>query len=585
MHHKIKKIFTNWRIIVLLICLLLAYFAINPNYDASGVAITFVDKNSSAHNSGISPPTERISPRQLEIITSMQNQKINTLEDYYAVLDEVKDYGLNDTIIITTNKNKNGYFLTPQAIYQTEVTPEIETILTNVTEEVYDVASDTYVNKTVEKNITRNVTIQKIIGTQDIGLRVKKAPNSNIRKGLDLEGGTRVILQPSAKVTDEEFELIIQNMKQRLNIYGLADLVVREARDLTGNKFILVELAGVNQEEVRELIAKQGKFDAKINNQTVFSGGGDIKTVIRSPDQSGIDPRRGCSMVSEEMWICRFYFGIVLSNEAAQRQADLTAQLDVLTVDEQGQVLTRENHYLSQKLDFFLDDRLTDSLNIGADLKGRAVTEIQISGSGSGKTEPEARANALKEMKRMQTILITGSLPVTLDVVKTDSISPILGKEFLNNALWIGLLGLIAVVVIIFIVYRRIEITLPIVITMLSELVLLLGFAAVAGWNLDLAAIAGIIIVIGTSVDHQIIITDETLRKTESQLNWLQKIKRAFTIIVVAGLTTIGAMIPLMVAGAGILKGFALTTMVGVAIGILIARPAYSAMIQILLKN
>ena len=133
--------------------------------------------------------------------------------------------------------------------------------------------------------------------------------------------------------------------------------------------------------------------------------------------------------------------------------------------------------------------------------------------------------------------------------------------------------------------YRRIIIVLPLIFTMLSELFLLLGFAAAAGWNLDLAAIAGVLIVIGTAVDHQIIITDESLRKTTEQLNWIQKFKRAFSIIMVAGLTTIGAMVPLMAAGAGILKGFALTTMVGVLIGILISRPAYSAMIQILLKN
>ena len=228
---------------------------------------------------------------------------------------------------------------------------------------------------------------------------------------------------------------------------------------------------------------------------------------------------------------------------------------------------------------------MTDSLNIGADLKGRPVTDIQISGSGHGNSELEARTNALKNMKSMQTILITGSLPVKLMVVKTDSISPILGKEFLNNALFMGLLAVIAVVSIIYIRYLRWEIVIPVIVTMLSELVLLLGFASAAGWNLDLAAMAAIIIVIGTGVDHQIIIADETLRKSVEQLTGLQRIKRAFSIIIVAGLTTIGAMVPLMAAGAGILKGFALTTIIGVLIGILIARPAFSAMVQILLKD
>jgi preprotein translocase subunit SecD len=125
----------------------------------------------------------------------------------------------------------------------------------------------------------------------------------------------------------------------------------------------------------------------------------------------------------------------------------------------------------------------------------------------------------------------------------------------------------------------------PVLITMASELLLILGFAAAAGWNLDLLSIAGIIIVIGTGADQLIIITDETLKKSVQQLNWLQKVKRAFGIILIAGFTNIFAMIPLMTAGAGILKGFALTTIVGICIGIFIARPAFGAMIETLLKD
>ena len=46
----------------------------------------------------------------------------------------------------------------------------------------------------------------------------------------------------------------------------------------------------------------------------------------------------------------------------------------------------------------------------------------------------------LDNMKKLQTILITGSLPVKLEVVKLDTVSPTLGKEFLDNILFVGLL-------------------------------------------------------------------------------------------------------------------------------------------------
>ena len=50
----------------------------------------------------------------------------------------------------------------------------------------------------------------------------------------------------------------------------------------------------------------------------------------------------------------------------------------------------------------------------------------------------------------------------------------------------------------------------------MNEIIILLGFAALVGWNLDLAAIAGIIIAAGTGVDDQIVITDETLKSKGS---------------------------------------------------------------------
>ena len=56
-------------------------------------------------------------------------------------------------------------------------------------------------------------------------------------------------------------------------------------------------------------------------------------------------------------------------------------------------------------------------------------------------------------------------------------------------------------------------------------------------------------------------------------------------IITAAYFTTVVAMVPLWYAGAGLLKGFALTTLIGASIGVFIARPAYAKVIEILLKN
>jgi preprotein translocase subunit SecD len=188
-------------------------------------------------------------------------------------------------------------------------------------------------------------------------------------------------------------------------------------------------------------------------------------------------------------------------------------------------------------------------------------------------------------MKRLQTIIITGSLPIKLDVVKMDTISPSLGAEFMNNIYLVGLLAVLAVSIVVSVRYRKPRVVIPLVLTIVSEIVLVLGFAALVGWNLDLAAIAGIIIVIGTAVDHLVVITDETVRGEVSAVDWKVRIKNALFIIMGAYFTAVASMIPLWFAGAGMLKGFAFTTIVGISFGVLIARPAYAAIVELLLKE
>jgi preprotein translocase subunit SecD len=578
-----KKILKNSRVVLLLIFLGMALIAIRPSFDSDGVAIRNIVVNSSASDAGISNPKPNSPPMSKEIIKTINNVQIQGLEDYNKL---VAGLGLNRSVIITTNLDT--YRLITREVINVEELNETE--LKEITEEVeeivefYNETTNQTINKTIIKNVTKEVEVPKLNITHtgvvdDIGIRVSEAPTNNIRKGLDLQGGTRVLLEPEETISKENMNTLIDNMKERLNVYGLSDLVVRQAEDLSGNQFILVEIAGANEEEVKELLAKQGKFEAKIGNNTVFSGGNrDVPYVCRSADCAGIDPGFGCGASQNGGYVCRFRFSITLSQDAADRQAEATKDLEVLIED--------NNDYLSEKLVLLLDDVKVDELNIGSDLKGRAVTDIQISGSGAGATEQEAALNSLTNMKRLQTILITGSLPVKLNIVKTDIISPALGDSFLKNALLIGLAAILVVVSIIYLRYRKIQVAVPMLVTTISEVVIILGIASLIGWNLDLAAIAGIIIAVGTGVDHLIILTDETIKgETSMAFNWKERVKRAFFIIIAAYFTTLVAMLPLMKAGAGLLKGFAITTIIGVSIGVFITRPAYAAIVEQLLKE
>ncbi|MCX8194474.1 MAG: protein translocase subunit SecD, partial [Candidatus Pacearchaeota archaeon] len=139
------------------------------------------------------------------------------------------------------------------------------------------------------------------------------------------------------------------------------------------------------------------------------------------------------------------------------------------------------------------------------------------------------------------------------------------------------------VCLVIYLRYRRPLLFIPIIVTMVSEVLLTLLVAVAIRWNLDLASIAGIIAAIGTGVDDQIVMIDES--RTSRQYSIKERIKRAFFIILVAYATVVVSLLPLWWAGAGLLRGFALTTFIGITVGVLITRPAFAELLKLITKD
>lgn len=513
---KIKKLLTNWRIGLLIIFILLSVWTIQPRFGSEGVMISGVVSNSSAEVNKVVPG---------ERITHINNQKISSISDYNSAINQISP---GDIVRLTTDS-------------------QTYSLIAEGDESVF------------------------------LGINTKEVPTSNLRKGLDLVGGARVILEPDGEITDQQMSDVVEIISKRLNVYGISDVVIKPSQDLEGNKYVIIEIAGATQQDVERLVGTQGKFEAKIGDETVFVGGTDIKSVCRSTECAGID-LRSCGQTQDGSWACRFSFRVDVSLESAQKHQQITSGLDVIY--EGG------SSYLSEKLDLYLDDELVDSLLISSDLKGVEATNFVIQGPGSGSTKEVAINAAFDNMKRFQTLLITGSLPVKLNIAKVDIVSPGLGEQFFLSALMALGVAILAVGGTVFIRYRKLKITIPILITGLSEVIIILGFAALIRWNLDLAAIAGILAAIGTGVDHQIVITDEVLKgEKESSGTMKERIGRALFIIMAAYFTTLVAMAPLMLMGASLLKGFALTTITGITIGVFVTRPAFAEMIKTLLKE
>ena len=138
---KAKKIFTNIRVIIVLIAVFLAIVAIHPNPFTKGVAIRTVSMNSSAAIAGIESPKPTSPPMSRERVISINNQPINSVEDYYDIQSSLK---LNRTIHIKTNKNL--YKLITKPKIETTILPETTT--QKITEQVFDKKLNKTINTT-----------------------------------------------------------------------------------------------------------------------------------------------------------------------------------------------------------------------------------------------------------------------------------------------------------------------------------------------------------------------------------------------------------------------------------------------------
>ena len=493
------------RYLLVLIFIVTAAFLIYSSVSA-GVIVKSVDQDSLAFEQGI---------RQGQTIIEINGEPIETVQDYASAME--------------------GLFISEKKIRIDIKTKERDFIL--------------FTNQTLH-------------------IVVSEMKKTSLRTGLDISGGSRALVKADQEINEQQLEDLIAISRNRFNVFGISDVKIKGITDLSGNRFMLVEVAGATPDDLENLVSQQGKFEAKIGNETVFIGGErDITNVCRN--DATCASIRSCRPI-QGGYLCNFGFTITLSPDAARRHSDVTENIPVDF--ESG------GRYLSENLTLVLDDIVVDELLISSSLKGQVTTQIVIQGSGQGTTEEEAFQNAQASMNKLQTVLITGSLPYKLEIVKLDSISPLLGEQFIRLILLAGVSAILLVGIIIFIRYRKLKISLALLLTSFSELVIILGIAAVIKWNLDLPSIAGILAVVGTGVDQQIIILDEA--RTGKEISIKRRMKRAMFVVMTAYLTSLVAPIPLYWAGAGLFKGFALTSIIGITAGVFITRPAFADMIK-----
>ena len=189
-------------------------------------------------------------------------------------------------------------------------------------------------------------------------------------------------------------------------------------------------------------------------------------------------------------------------------------------------------------------------------------------------------AYATAQTKQIASILSGGALPVAVIAGTPTTIPPTLGSHFLYISGVAGVLAIVLVSLFIVIRYRKMFLVVPILLTTAMELFIIVSIIGLIG-TIDLAAVAGMIAVVGTGVDAQIIITDEVIARGHEQTSAKTLLGNAFYIVWADAALLVIAMMPLFFSTSLVsVIGFSESTIIGALLGVLITRPAYGAIIS-----
>ncbi|MBM6984753.1 MAG: protein translocase subunit SecD [Acidaminococcaceae bacterium] len=341
---------------------------------------------------------------------------------------------------------------------------------------------------------------------------------STVKQGLDLQGGTHVVLQaedtPQLKVNDDALDRATHIIERRVNALGLTEPVVqRQGRDR-----IIVELPGVKDpEKAINMLGKTAMLEFKDPQGKTVLNGMDLKDA-KATMGNGNRPT----------------VNLEFTDEGARKFADVTARnvgkQIAITLD--GEILTNP----------VVQEAITG---------GRA----QITGE-----------RTMEDANHLAILLRSGSLPVKLEVIENRTVGPTLGQDSKEASQKAFLIGVAGVFVFMLVFYRLSGLVADIALLLYTMLLLLLMRYLNA--TLTLPGMAGIILSIGMAVDANVLIFErfkEEIRNGRSLRKAMDSgFSRAMTTILDSNITTLMACLVLFYLGTGPVKGFAITLALGV---------------------
>jgi preprotein translocase subunit SecD len=451
-------------------------------------------------------------------------------------------------------------------------------------------------------------------------LAVVLVTDTSPRLGLDLEGGTSVILSAQGEGVDAAaVEQTTDIIRQRIDALGVAEPEVTSQ----GGDTIQAQLPGVENEQkainvigtTAQLTFRQVEAVFDKSQQDQQQGGGarrgekqggeerqggkqganetqqqDIPPITKTQDSSvndktvvypdATDPnvvyelspaRLTGDAISEAQAVTdpntgQWSVTLNMTGDAAETWANFTSRLACLR-DEGEQVRSQVAIVLDGKVETATGMRSPTGGGQGGVVCGTGITggESQIDVGD----ESEAKDLAL--------VLRYGSLPITLEIESVSKVSPTLGQDSLQTGIRAGALGLALVLIYVVVYYRALGFVvwggLVVFTAAMYSLLAVLGEGA--GLALSLAGVAGLIVSIGVTTDSYIVVFErlkDELRAGRSVRAAVERgTSRGLRTIVVADIVTGSAAVILFFLAVGPVKGFALTLGLSTIIDLLVA--------------
>ncbi len=361
---------------------------------------------------------------------------------------------------------------------------------------------------------------------------------TSIKQGLDLQGGTHVVLEavdtPEAKVDEDAVQRVVKIIEHRINDLGLTEPIIQRQ----GDRRIIVELPGINDpDKAIELIGKTAMLEFKDVTGTTVMTGTDLKNAQAQIEQSN-----------------KNVVALEFSDEGAKKFADLTTK------------------NVGKPISILLDKQVLTSPVVQEPITGG---KAQITGS-----------KTLEEAQNLAILLRSGSLPVKVEVMETRTVGPTLGMDSKEKSKTAFAIGISAIVLFMLVFYRLSGFVANISLA-LYVVLLLFGLKSLNA-TLTLPGIAGIILSIGMAVDANVLIFERFKEEYRSGKTLRAAMdagfSRAFSSIVDSNVNTLLAAVVLFFLGTGPVKGFAITLGLGIILSMFTAITVTRFLLKMLIS-